>query len=143
MKARKLKTKNSRRILPLSPKIRLAIRKHAMKNGVDLPPFELQLKLSIEGTVVVSEARTPLEPRNLNRLFDILIAKAGLPRITIHALRHTAATDMKDLGVDEKDAQLMLGHANIITTKNIYQKGTYAKQCAAIAAMEDRRLGSK
>ena len=104
--------------------------------------INLHLELSTEGTVVVSEAGTPLEPRNLNRLFDILIAKAGLPRITIHAMRHTAATDMKDLGVPEKDAQLMLGHANIITTQNIYQKGTYATQRAAVVAIENRRLGS-
>jgi integrase len=33
-----------------------------------------------------------IEPRNLNRFFDELIAKAGVRRIRFHDLRHTCAS---------------------------------------------------
>jgi integrase len=40
--------------------------------------------------------------------------------ITPHALRHTYATDLFEMGVDLKTAQYLLGHADIKTTANIY-----------------------
>jgi integrase len=33
-------------------------------------------------------------PRSLDRALEILIAEAGLPRLTSHGLRHTAASHM-------------------------------------------------
>lgn len=40
--------------------------------------------------------------------------------ITPHQLRHAFATILYDAGVDAKDAQDLLGHANMNTTMNIY-----------------------
>jgi|GEM_PF-4546608 len=37
-----------------------------------------------------------------------------------------------------KDAQLILGHANISTTLSVYQHGTAETQRAAISAIEER-----
>lgn len=39
----------------------------------------------------------------------------------MHDLRHTAATILKDIGVQARDTQLILGHAHITTTQQIYQ----------------------
>lgn len=39
---------------------------------------------------------------------------------TAHQLRHGLATFLFEAGIDEKDAQEILGHADISTTKNIY-----------------------
>ena len=33
-------------------------------------------------------------PRSLDRALELLVEKAGLPRLTSHGLRHTAATHM-------------------------------------------------
>ncbi len=46
----------------------------------------------------------------------------GLPRIVFHDLRRTAATLLKDLGVPARDAQVILGHANIAVTLGIYSE---------------------
>jgi integrase len=43
-----------------------------------------------------------------------------LPEITLHTIRHTTATILKDMGVSATDAQYILGHANINTTLQIY-----------------------
>lgn len=40
--------------------------------------------------------------------------------ITPHQLRHAYATILFEAGVDEKDAQELLGHANISTLRDIY-----------------------
>lgn len=40
--------------------------------------------------------------------------------ITPHALRHTYATNLYEIGVDLKTSQYLLGHADIKTTANIY-----------------------
>lgn len=41
-------------------------------------------------------------------------------KIRLHTLRHTAASLLKDLGVPARDAQIILGHAHITTTQQIY-----------------------
>jgi len=139
--ARDVKTANSRRSLPLMANVRAALQEHADKTGVILPQFAPHCELSTKGTIVVSKAGTPLEPRRLARYFDVLQKNAGLPRITIHAMRHTAATVLKDLNVPVKDAQLILGHSNISTTLNVYQHGTPETHRAAISAVEERLCG--
>ena len=137
-KAAVLKTKNSRRELPLTANIRQAIIKHAKRNGVVIPPFNPKLEISMEGTIVTSRVGTPLSPRNYARLFENLTQKAGLPRIKLHAMRHITATLTKDM--PEKDAQLFFGHANISTTRDIYQHGTKSIQRASVAKLEKQLL---
>ena len=45
-----------------------------------------------------------------------------MPRIVFHDMRRTAATLLKDLGVPARDAQVILGHANIAVTWGIYSE---------------------
>lgn len=63
----------------------------------------------------------PIDRRNLLRSFKRISKQAGLPLIRMHDLRHTAATILKDIGVQARDTQLILGHAHITTTQQIYQ----------------------
>ena len=141
LKAWDLKTESSQRSLPLVYFVRDAIVEHAERNGVAMPSFEPDLKPSLQGTIVVSTAGTPIEPRNLARCFERLIEKAGLPRIKVHAMRHIAATLLKDLGVPVKDVQQILGHSNVATTLRIYQHGTLETQRTAISAVENQLHG--
>jgi integrase len=60
------------------------------------------------------------EPRNLVRSFARICADNGIRRIRVHALRHTTASLLKKLAVPPKDAQVILGHAHISTTQQIY-----------------------
>jgi integrase len=44
----------------------------------------------------------------------------SIRKIRVHAIRHTTASLLKDLGVPPRDAQIILGHAHISTTQQIY-----------------------
>lgn len=132
-----LKTENGRRDLPMMDFVRNALLEHAKKHNITIQPYDPEnSELSTEGTVVISEAGTPLEPQNLLRSFRILTKKVGLPQIKLHALRHLAATILKDLKVPTKDIQLILGHADSSTTLKFYQHGTKKTMDSAIASME-------
>ena len=52
--------------------------------------------------------------------FDKAVAKAGVPRITPHDLRHTAASLAVSAGANVKAVQKMLGHASAAMTLDIY-----------------------
>ena len=72
------------------------------------------------GLVFTSRRGLPIEPRNVDRTFARICKDNGLRRIRLHDLRHTTATLLKALGVPPKDAQVILGHAHITTTNQIY-----------------------
>jgi integrase len=50
----------------------------------------------------------------------------------VHALRHTAASLLKDLRVPARDTQIILGHAHISTTQQTY---TYVDEAARLDAL--------
>jgi len=64
------------------------------------------------------------------------LAKAGLPNIRFHDLRHTCATLMPAQGVNPKIAQERLGHATIAQTMDTYSHVLPPMQEQAAAALE-------
>jgi integrase len=70
--------------------------------------------------VFTTRTGRPVEPRNLVRSFTRICQGAKIRRIRVHAVRHTTASLLKDLHVPARDAQIILGHAHITTTQQIY-----------------------
>lgn len=62
----------------------------------------------------------PMEHSNVLKIFREILAKAGLPPIRFHDLRHTAATLMLKEGINPKIVQERLGHSDITLTLNTY-----------------------
>ena len=58
-------------------------------------------------------------------------------RIRIHAIRHTTASLLKDLGVPARDAQIILGHAHISTTQQIYTHVDEAARRQALTRLNE------
>lgn len=90
-----------------------------------------------ESLILTSSTGAPIEPGNFARTFYLLSEKAKLRRITVHQTRHTAATLLKSMGVQARDVQLILGHANVSTTQQLYQHGFVEEHFAALSQVAD------
>ena len=86
--------------------------------------------------VVATRTGTPVSPGNFDQTLDRLVAKAGVPRLTSHGLRHTAATHMVrhagDIGEIRAAADL-LGHSPDMLMR------TYAHALARICSDRHRQ----
>ncbi|MCL2475365.1 MAG: site-specific integrase [Chloroflexi bacterium] len=118
-----LKTAGSRRTLPLSKDV-LDILKNVkiVSNNDDL--------------IFTTSHGTPILPRNLYRDFERVVKVVALPHISLHALRHMAATFLKDAKVDPKTVQSILGHASITTTLQFYQHSNLDNKREAFTAYD-------
>ena len=72
----------------------------------------------------------------VNRAFDRLVAKHGMPRIRFHDLRHTHATVLLRAGVPVKVVSERLGHASPGVTLNVYQHVFPGMQAEAAEVFE-------
>lgn len=60
---------------------------------------------------------TALEPRNVDRAWERVCARAAVPRVRLHDLRHACASYLLAAGVDLKTVQATLRHARMSTTE--------------------------
>lgn len=72
------------------------------------------------GLVFTTRHGTPIEPRNFNRSFDRRIAKAQVPKITVHGARKTCGSLLATLEVHPRVAMQILRHSKIAITMEIY-----------------------
>ena len=72
------------------------------------------------GLVFTTRHGTAIEPRNFNRSFDRCIAKAQVPRITVHGTRKTCGSLLAALEVHPRVAMQILRHSKIAVTMEIY-----------------------
>lgn len=77
----------------------------------------------------------PVNPANIARNFNAITKAAGLRRIKVHELRHTAASLMLLAGVPAKVVSERLGHASIGITLDTYSHVLPSMQDDAAAAM--------
>lgn len=78
----------------------------------------------------------PLHPNTIMREFALLTAKAKLPAIRFHDLRHSSATLMLAAGISPKVAQERLGHSDIAMTLGLYSHVLPDMQTEAAAAIQ-------
>jgi integrase len=61
-----------------------------------------------------------LNPNNVLRSFETIVERAGVPRISVHGLRHTNATFLLLDGVPVTLVSKQLGHAKVSITLDTY-----------------------
>lgn len=77
--------------------------------------------LSPEDLVFCNEMGNPLHNSNFRqRVFNPAISASGVPKITIHDLRHTAASIAINRGAEITAVSRMLGHKDISMTLRVY-----------------------
>lgn len=91
---------------------------------VAMPAFVAQTLKNIpmpkEGLLFRTSRNTPISPRNLLRHFHESLAKARIPRVKFHSLRHSYASLQLLSGTHPKVVQEALGHSSIELTLNTY-----------------------
>ncbi len=129
------KTQGSRRRLEVGRTALAALRRHKQR--------QLELRVAHasawddRGLVFTTDVGGPLHPTNMTtRSFRPLLARAGLPRIRFHDLRHTAATTLLGRSVPTKIVSEMLGHSSTAITDDIYAHVTPTMQRAAADVMD-------
>jgi integrase len=132
------KTARSRRTIPLPARSVKVLRAHRARQAAEV--LALGPAWNESGLVFTSSVGTLIEPRNLSRLFDQLIAAAGVRRIRFHDLRHTCASLLLAQGVPTRVVMDVLGHSQIAITMDLY---SHVLQTALRDAADaiDRALG--
>ncbi|NIL40232.1 site-specific integrase [Salinispora arenicola] len=74
------------------------------------------------GMIFTTRYGLPVEPRNFNRSYDSRIARAGVPKITVHDARRTCGSLLVDLDVHPRVAMAILRHADFSITMEIYSQ---------------------
>jgi integrase len=130
-----LKTLHSARLIPMTDRVRTALRESVATAG----------SADADGLVFRSTSGGPVDPKNfVERTFKELCELAGVPKIKFHELRHTAATFYKDLGgANPQDAQRLLGHSHVNTTMQIYQHSDLTQRRAVVARVEQSLTAEK
>lgn len=100
------KTKNSIREIPISR---------------DLLKMVRPVKKVVKNTffVLTNDAK-PTEPRTYRSYYKKFMQALDMPRLKFHGLRHSFATRCIESKCDYKTVSVILGHANISTTLNLY-----------------------
>ena len=79
----------------------------------------------------------PVAPDMLSKDFCAIVRKTGLPRLTLHRLRHAHTTMALTAGVDPKTISERSGHSSIATTMDVYSHVLPGIQEEAAQAAED------
>jgi len=124
-----LKTKKSRRTLPLPEPLEAVLKKrHKQQLEEKLKAGDRWIEKGLVFTTRHGKAVNPSTPNShLNRILE----SAGLPPCRVHDLRHQAASILLAQGIISD----VLGHADISTTANIYAHVMPTLKEQAIAAL--------
>lgn len=135
-----VKSKTSRRVLPLPDTVAAALRDHArtypprpVPVGTDGATAEL---------VLYQDTGRPVSDSSARYHFKQACKAAGIPgAVKVHGLRHTFASLLIDKDISPKKIQTWMGHSSISVTMDVYghlYEGSEAGMCSAI----DDALGS-
>jgi integrase len=137
---RDLKTRSSRRSLPLTGDARKALRdqraNQLLWSGAESDSFNPM------NLVFTGMAGRPLDPKTVDKHLKSLAKKAGIQKaISFHKLRHTAGTHLVAAGVPLNVVKEILGHSQIAITANLYAHAVPAAHRAAFDVLEQAYRG--
>ena len=113
------KTQSSNHKIPLIPSV-----KKILENQIS---YQNNLKRELgeafdnkHNLVFTTKTGNPLDPRNMQKVFHDILAKANIDKRKIHSLRHSFASRGLEQGIELKVMQELLGHSSIKMTADLY-----------------------
>ena len=91
-----------------------------------------------DGRVFTTDTGKPMFPDAVTQWFTKFVKRSGLPKVTVHSLRHTYASLMIADGTPLVVVSHQLGHAQSSTTANIYAHVIAEAEAKAQDAMDDK-----
>ena len=116
---RPLKTRKSRRPVPLIPQAIEALEEQRRRQ--DAEREAAGVPRPIDGWVFLTVDGQPIHSTNILPPWYRLLSRMGLPRITTHDLRHSAATMMFEAGIPLEVIADILGHSTYRVTADLYR----------------------
>lgn len=110
------KSDDSHRAIPMAPFVKVALsrhRKRQIRQRLETVTWE-------ENDLVFCKDGKFIHHSTLHVRFKKALARAGLPDIKIHGMRHSCSTLLRKMGVDSVVIQKILGHSRVRVTDNIY-----------------------
>ena len=89
-------------------------------SDICLEKGSLTVQRTIERIYVITPDAKHTEPRTYRSFYKRFMASLNMPDLKFHGLRHSFATRCIESGCDYKTVSVLLGHANISTTLDLY-----------------------
>ncbi len=134
------KTKYSKRRIPLLPSVEVMLDRQAKLVN------ELRIKAGEKW-----QENTLVFPTNKGNIHDLsglrtamsrILKRAGLPHMTIHALRHTYSTTALNAGVAAQNVARLLGHKDGATTLKFYAHYINTEAMSQLEKLEKQNIVS-
>jgi integrase len=113
------KTKAGRRSISIPPSIVAELRDHRRRQGELRLAFGMG-KAGPDDLVFAREDGKPWPPDSMTTAWQKTVASLKLPRITLHALRHTHVSQLIASGLDVVTVSRRIGHSNPTVTLGVY-----------------------
>lgn len=132
-----LKTKQSRRTLPLIEPIDILLRKEREKQNKCRIEKGRYYDRTYDGYICRHSDGRLIKPNYFSTHFAYMLKNSTLRKIRLHDLRHTCASLMINNGVSMKEVQMWLGHSNYSTTADIYSHLDYKSKIHSANMIEN------
>ena len=126
------KTRQSRRTIPLTARAVEALAEQRRRQDAERGEHPRP----IDGLVFTTPDGKPIHSSNVLPAWYRTLRRLGLPRVTTHDLRHSAATILLREGVPLPTIAAILGHSTIRVTADLYAHVIEESKVEAATAMQ-------
>lgn len=139
------KTKNSNRIIPMSKRAEIALKKQLMQKQIIMNKESKSVPEEFKNLIFTTRFGTPLNATVYNTAIAKIINEVNLckdsleqiERFSGHCFRHTFATRCYESGIDFKVIQQYLGHATLQMTMDLYVQVSQDKRNKEIVQLDN------